>query len=435
MTGQRTGERQILVEETTTLHFTREGKQVLECDGTLYAQRNPNGLIKIECDLHCRPLDGQRLMDAYDLQLEATGSVEVKANGVGFTHIGFDSTCDVQSLEGTAKRLSLLSLEAQRNPDGIERYYFLCPPISLWRSATKEYFPNLDFLWEPLNPDMQHNIGHLVVSGEDLGGSVFEPSVMMCHFGLLLSLSTMSTVVISGTQKVTPDGKLLKEYKTTRPIKCRRGFAIIPNYSRWKRREELVYYLGNTLQVLERMNSAEYEAFKEAVLFAVEAEYDEYIKPKFLKLFLSLVILLRAFSDPVKNGRPKCEREIVEDMIDMIQQSGTGRAWKDRAIGTLKNLLRPSEREKIDALLSKYGLEGVLPKEVTSSVRGAIVHAGIFRGDNLEVKVKTCKQLSFGICWLLLRILGYTGCFIHCYKDAFYTEIDAITGEEYSTRE
>lgn len=434
MTSCLVDEGQFLLREKTLLTFSYKGDTLIECNGDIHAFIHSNGSVRFECLLYCNQLQASNLLDSKELMLEGKGTKEFIAEGVTFTHISYDSTSDAQSLQGTMDYLSTITLQSVLAEIGQESYILLSPPVSPWRSATQLFFPELEFIWERWNPQEATGIGFFRISGRELGGTLREPEPLINYFEVLLSLATMSTVVVSGHQVVAADGRLRSEYISTRPIRCRTGFSIIPNYSRKNRREELVYYLGETCPSLEAMSPDELKGFKEAVLFAIEAEYDEFIKPKYLKNFLSLIILLRTFSDPIEKGLLEPEKALTDHLITLVKESDTNSTWRGRAIGALKNLESPSEREMIDALLTKYELDDLLPREVTSRIRGAIMHTGRFLGDDLEGKVDICQELSYGVCWLLLRILGYSGCFIHCWKDDFYTEIDAQTGEEFSTR-
>lgn len=434
MTSSMVDEGQFLLREKTQLAFSSNGNTLIECNGDIRAFIQSNGSVRLECILNCSPLKASNLLDSKDLMVEGKGTKEFIAEGVSFTHISYASTSDVQSLQGTVDYLNTVTLQPVPSEIGQESYILLSPPVSPWRSATQLFFPELEFIWEQWNPQEATGIGFFTISGRELGGTLREPKPLIRYFEVLLSLATMSTVVVSGHQVVAADRRLHSEYISTRPIRCRTGFAIIPNYSRKNKREELVYFLGETCPSLEAMSTDELEGFKKAVLFAVEAEYDEYIEMKYLKDFLSLIILLRTFSDPIEKGLKEQESILTEQIISMIQESDTNETWKSRAIGALRVLGIPNEQEMIDALLDKYELGDLLPRKVTGKILGALVHTGRFLGDDLEEKVDICQELSYGVCLLLLRILGYSGCFIHYWKNDFNTEIDTQTGEEFSTR-
>lgn len=418
----------VLVDEKTKLSFAKGEETLIECMSNIQISIDTNGELKIDCLLFCPPAEASRLFKTADIRVEFDCESALSATGINFSNVSYRSTSDVQYLKGGIEYLKIVSKE--QNPDNVQvlSYFLLSPSVSLWPAALRETFGGINTKWEPLNTENPGCAGILEICGNDLAGSLAEPDKLIRHFEILLGLATTCTVWICGISRINSDGHLVAEYRSTPPMRCRRGFPIIPNYCEASEREELCYFLSQSVSALEEMKSKRYRAFREAVLFSIEAAYEVYIKPKYLKMFLSLIILLRAFSDPIEDGLLEKEEKLLDSLTETVKSADAIPAFKSRLVGALSGVRRPSERERIVRLLEKYDLVRLFPSRITSRIRGAIVHAGIFRGDELEDKKNVCQELSFGLSWLLLRILGYTGYFIH-HKDDYKHEISVQTGE------
>lgn len=401
-------------------------------DSSLVLLLNESGSIEVSCLLKCDMRDAVNLMREKELSATGDGKVSIALNELDFLTAKYDMNRNWQSLKGVVAEVRISGEKVAASLNDKENFILLSPSIIANKKVQEKFVPGLVLSWTPINrSDNTCQIGYLYVSGKEVHGSLDDVPRIVEALELSLSLASMTTVVLFGHQKISSDGKLFSVYRSTQTLRYRVGFGIIPPYSAHYRREEMYVFLKDALNTLMDMPTEVFKGIKEAVLHLIEAEYDEFIKAKYLKCYISFIRLLQTFSDQSEREQTQEEKEDINKLIAIINKTDVAMTLKQSTKGFLNSRKYLSEREKIDILLEKFELSDLLPRNVTSKIRGTIIHKGSFPGDSLESKAKVCKMLSFGVCWLLLRILNYSGNFIHSLENDFRTEINTLTGERY----
>jgi hypothetical protein len=420
----------LLVQAATSLTVHAQDREgVITCEGRVTAILRPDGCIAVECLLHCGFVEISTVFPCLDATLsgeDQRGSFRLE--GMAFTRQKFESTSEWQLLRGFADKLSAVRRAPKEGAPSA--FLLLSIHVALGSAEARKALPNNSFSWIEMDQDDHLAPGVLSITVDGNRHSLEQPPVFIEAMTILLSLATMTTVFLVGVENA--DGTC--EYQSTPPVRTRHGFQLIPQYSRSRRREELVYFLSGTVEYVVGLPEEKAKQLKKAILFLVESDYEEYIEFKYLKAYLALIVLARAFSptdDPDIDGR---EHEFLEHLIKQARESGLSERFQNLVASRLSGLLEQNDRDVIEELLASLDLEHLLSKELTNRIRGSLIHTAVFRGRSLEEKVTACQELSLGISWAILRLLGYDGVFTHASKDSFYREVSVETGEEANTR-
>lgn len=419
----------MLLRAKNMLHFSAEGLADLECECRISAALLSTGEIHIECLVHCGLADLNRLFGAMNLTINGEYySAPFSVYGVVFTGQQFESTSGWNLMTGEADGISFTMDEASRA--GSSRFFLMSPHVGLRASAVRQAFPQgISFSWESMDLNDPATPGLLSVLHPGSGYGVANPPDFVDAIQTLLSLATMTTVHIVGVQN--SDGRC--EFRATPPMHSRHGFQLIPNFSRSLRREELVFFLSDLAPRVMALAQDKRAALWRAVLYLVESDYEGYLEFRYLKAYFALITIVRAFANPEAIIPELQELECRNRLIEEVQSSQLSDRSKSLIVSRLRGLFELNDRDAIDDLLADLGLEELLPRQLTNQIRGSLLHSAVFQGTSLEEKAARCMEIAFGVSWVLLRLLGYDGVFIHSYRNDFHTEISVQTGMETDT--